>query len=330
MKWHIALFGILGLLLLSISFSSAITIDNYTADIHLAFGNAVVDTTITFVNKTTGTIVFPLPSDATKLSLYLDGKRVKPQREDNNLLIRLNNALNVRFNYLSDELVDNTNFLATFIMPENVTKAAITVILPEQAVLTQPLRESISSGSIFPKPTIATTDGQSLMFTWKERDLKKGDDISFFVDYSYASGIGWMIALLITLIGGGVISVLLWKHQKTKRNYEKQEKQHAATSVPEKTKETRELTALPVEKYLKEDEEQVVNILKQREGSCEQGTLRVITSFSKAKLSGLLKELEDRNVIMKEKRGKKNLVFLREQQMNNTEQYPARSSSEEQ
>ena len=59
------------------------------------------------------------------------------------------------------------------------------------------------------------------------------------------------------------------------------------------------------------DEEQIITILKNKEGSCEQGTLRVITGFSKATLSRLLSELETRNVIHKEKRGKKNLVFLK-------------------
>jgi uncharacterized membrane protein len=58
--------------------------------------------------------------------------------------------------------------------------------------------------------------------------------------------------------------------------------------------------------------------------------LRVITGFSKAKLSGLLKELEERNVVYKEKRGKKNLVFLREQEMNNPEPSPPQPGSDEQ
>jgi uncharacterized membrane protein len=55
-----------------------------------------------------------------------------------------------------------------------------------------------------------------------------------------------------------------------------------------------------------------VTILREREGKCEQGTLRVITGFSKAKLSGLLKELDERRIVHKEKRGKKNLVFLKD------------------
>jgi uncharacterized membrane protein len=65
------------------------------------------------------------------------------------------------------------------------------------------------------------------------------------------------------------------------------------------------------DKHLKDDERQIVNILKARESQCEQGTLRVVSGMPKSSLSRILKELEERNIIYKEKRGKKNMVFLR-------------------
>ena len=65
------------------------------------------------------------------------------------------------------------------------------------------------------------------------------------------------------------------------------------------------------DKHLKEEEKQIVNIMKAREGKCEQGTLRVVSGMPKSSLSRILKELEERNIISKEKRGKKNMVFLR-------------------
>jgi len=64
-------------------------------------------------------------------------------------------------------------------------------------------------------------------------------------------------------------------------------------------------------KYLKGDEKIIARILKDREGSCEQATLRLISGFSKAKLSRLLVDMEERGVIKKEKNGKKNIVFIR-------------------
>ncbi|PIN86955.1 hypothetical protein COV19_02055 [Candidatus Woesearchaeota archaeon CG10_big_fil_rev_8_21_14_0_10_44_13] len=85
-----------------------------------------------------------------------------------------------------------------------------------------------------------------------------------------------------------------------KENREDIEKEEKTFSVDE-----------DVDKYLKEDERAVVNILRQRGGICSQSTLRIAGNFSKATLSRLLVELEQRNIIKKEKRGKKNLVILR-------------------
>ncbi|HLC67224.1 MAG TPA: hypothetical protein VJK52_06320 [Candidatus Nanoarchaeia archaeon] len=71
--------------------------------------------------------------------------------------------------------------------------------------------------------------------------------------------------------------------------------------------------ALPaeVEKYLKEDERSVVRVLQLKGGSASQGTLRIATNYSKAKLSRILTELEQRGVIHKDRDGKRNLVSLR-------------------
>jgi len=66
-----------------------------------------------------------------------------------------------------------------------------------------------------------------------------------------------------------------------------------------------------VDKYLKEDEKTVISILRQRGGIVSQSTLRIAGNFSKATLSRILKELELRNIIKKEQRGKKNLVILK-------------------
>ncbi len=66
-----------------------------------------------------------------------------------------------------------------------------------------------------------------------------------------------------------------------------------------------------VDNHLKEEEKQVVNILKEREGRAEQGTLRVVSGLPKSSLSRILKELEERKIVHKEKRGKKNMVFLK-------------------
>lgn len=86
-----------------------------------------------------------------------------------------------------------------------------------------------------------------------------------------------------------------------------------AVVVPSKHTPEPKLAELPpeVEKYLKEDERIVLRVLQMKGGSASQGTLRVATNFSKAKLSRVLTELEQRGVVHKDKEGKKNLVSMR-------------------
>lgn len=66
-----------------------------------------------------------------------------------------------------------------------------------------------------------------------------------------------------------------------------------------------------IEKHLKEDERIVWNVLKLKNNSCSQGTLRVVTDFSKAKLSRTLTEMELRGIVYKQRIGRKNIVTLK-------------------
>lgn len=61
---------------------------------------------------------------------------------------------------------------------------------------------------------------------------------------------------------------------------------------------------------LKKDEKKIILAVKEQEG-ITQNTLALRTDFSKAKLSGLLKELEARKLIKKEPEGKTNKIFLK-------------------
>jgi DNA-binding transcriptional ArsR family regulator len=73
----------------------------------------------------------------------------------------------------------------------------------------------------------------------------------------------------------------------------------------------KEEKAADFERYLKEDERIVINVLKMKGNSCSQATLRVVTDFSKARLSRLLSELESRGIVTKVQDGRKNMVTLK-------------------
>ncbi|MBN1159991.1 MAG: hypothetical protein JXA43_02005 [Candidatus Diapherotrites archaeon] len=66
---------------------------------------------------------------------------------------------------------------------------------------------------------------------------------------------------------------------------------------------------LVVRKILKEDEAQVFDALIANEGISQSKLLGKI-DFSKAKLSQVLSDLENRNIVMKKKYGKENRVYI--------------------
>ncbi|MBW2996422.1 hypothetical protein KY332_03920 [Candidatus Woesearchaeota archaeon] len=286
-------------LILAANISYALDIDTYNADFNIFKNKVVVDTSIEFQTKVTGIYEFSLPKDYNALSVYVDGKQTPFDLEANNLKITLRGNSKISFNYVTEEFIDKTNFLLNMKFDYNINNLKIKLILPEGAALKKPIQEAdITSGSIYPNPTQATTDGRSLIFIWEKTDVKQGDDMSIFAQIQPKTNyLPWIFSIIaVILITAGLILILAKK--KTPPQPEIKEK------IIVKHEDL-------VEKHLKPDEEQIINVLKLKEGSCEQGTLRIATGFSKATLSRLLKELEDRKVIKKEKRGKKNLVFLR-------------------
>lgn len=127
------------------------------------------------------------------------------------------------------------------------------------------------------------------------------------------------VFIVLAVITFFLLRYLLAEQKKKKalkekvRGMDKDEAEYYKENIEEMEKSQKPTFSIDenVEKYLKEDEKIIVNILRQRDGICSQATLRIVGNFSKATLSRLLVELEQRNVIKKEKRGKKNLVILR-------------------
>lgn len=285
---------------------SARPYNSYTIDFTIVDRDVVVNTRLVFDIHESGLFYFPLPEDAHTIDLYIDNSAAEPAVENGQLNIALRASKEVGITYVTSEFLDNNNFLANFKAPDSIKELTMQVTLPEEASLRKPIREGqLTSGSIYPIPDLALTDGQSMIFVWKKDSLNKDDELSIFVQYKPAGPTIW------TLIWALVLLFLLyltynyikeWRFKQLLPKLKKKEK-HADKKEPKKE--------LDILKHLKEDEQQIIRILKQKEGKCEQGTLRVVTDFSKAHLSRLLMELEARHIIHKEKKGKKNLVYLK-------------------
>jgi len=278
--------------------------------------NVVVQSEFSFKEAAEGVLRAPVPGDASAIDAYVDGKKAEFKIVEGRIEISLVSAKKAEMSYVTEELIDKSNFLLNYPIANDIASLEIILVLPEEAVLKKPI-DSVA-GSIFPKPDRTSTDGRSMMFTWERSNLKEGDEVSIFAMYkTKVSYLPYVIVLLVLAFLGYIAYTRISFQNVLKKHAKKEAKEEPAGKEHEEPKKEQKLHEMPAEKkheileHLKEDEQQIVRVLRQRENQCEQGTLRIVTGFSKAHLSRLLCELESRKIIHKEKRGKKNLVFLK-------------------
>ena len=287
---------IFAVLFMAVGASSAYTLDSHVMKYDIVEDKIFVQALMNFTQKTSGSVVLPMPADAETVEIYLDSKKSNISSKG---IVDLETSIKeIRLSYLTQEYLDKSNFLLNFPIEHDTNSAKLVVVLPEEAVLRKPIKDG--SGSIFPKPDKSGTDGRSLIFIWEKENLKPGDEFSVFVMYKQKANFVPLIVLLVIVIAVLAYFGFYKKPKKVREIVIKEGKAH------EKKEEKEDII-----EHLKEDEQQIIRVLRQREGHCEQGTLRIVTGFSKAHLSRLLMELESRKVVFKEKRGKKNVVFLK-------------------
>jgi len=281
--------------------SEDISLSKHQINMYIAYNKVLVESRMLFSAKQTTNFSIELPYDARDITNKVDNFEYPAILDFNKLLFFLKENKYVMYSYITDELLEGDSFIASLDVPFDTEQMLIELELPEKAVLEKPMRNGAVSGSaVYPRPKALETDGRVIMVVWEFNDLKKGDELAFYVKFK--KPFRYFVHTIIAIIGVLVIILAVMYAV-----FRRKTKKPSPSIVVEQFKEEKD-----IEKHLKEDEEQIVNILKLKEGQCEQGTLRVATGFSKAKLSGLLKELEERKIIHKEKRGKKNLVFLKD------------------
>ena len=239
-------------------------------------------------------LILDLPDDAFDVKIWFDNITGSPSFLDEEARkVSVNRYLsNFVLEYSSRELLRGRFFVGGVKVPFNTTRLRINVKLSPDFVLEVPVKKGdFESASIYPVPKRIESDGQSLIFVWEFNNTKSGFSLPIIMilkkrmsSFVYLSLLGLSLVLVI-------LAVIVYSRRKPVI------KKVIVRKIDKITK------------HLKEDEEQILNILKQRGGSCEQGTLTVITGMSKSNLSRILKELEERRLIKKVKKGKKNIIF---------------------
>lgn len=268
-------------------------------DVYIAYNKVLVESKIVFSEPKTGNISVEIPFDARRIHSFMDNKEYPAVLDGNELILLMNNSKQAQFTYITEDLLEGNAFIANFVAPMDTELLRIELSLPEKATLDRPIQKGVVQGSsAYPAPKMLETDGRVIKVIWDFEEIKKGDDIPLYVRYK--KPITYRIPLML-IIAAAILMIASLAYLAFRRRHITQPKESRPARITDKG----------IESHLKEDEQQVINVLKLKEGSCEQGTLRIATGFSKSKLSTLLSELEQRKVIHKEKRGKKNLVFIK-------------------
>lgn len=199
--------------------------------------------------------------------------------------LRENFTINI--DYTFDSLVSNQDQIKTFRYTHPIYRPTkefkLRVKLPHGTGLAQ------ENGQASFSPTDGSTgsDGRRIYVEW-EKKPQLGETLSFRVDYEnlnagfdYAKVVAGVVLILIS---AGLI-YLLWRH----RNKEKLEKVYGDIS---------------------EDEKDVLELLRENDGEMLQKDVVNSSDYSKAKISGLVSELVDKEIVEKEKEGRSNKLKI--------------------
>lgn len=198
-------------------------------------------------------------------------------------------ALNIKFSASETirEIEDEIMFSADVKTPQDVEKMILKVVLEKGYILIEEPESSTTKIPYSPRDGNEGSDGRRIFIEWERKDVKRGEGIDVSVTYERmlprVEGnqnivflmIGLLILVIIMLVGiksGG--------------------KQDVDISI------------------LKENEKKVIDIIKERGGTCKQRAIVRETDFSKAKVSRLVKDLEERGLIKTEKEGRSKKIYL--------------------
>ncbi|MBW6461483.1 MAG: winged helix-turn-helix transcriptional regulator [DPANN group archaeon] len=179
------------------------------------------------------------------------------------------------FSYDYGMKIPTNNFSISFVLPTGTAmvkqNSGIAPYFPEGAVI----------GS--------TDDGRHITVTWSVDEPELGSDYSYKVFYEkvveiYANRWFYPVVAFLSILLV-LLSFMLFKFKKARKIK----------------------TVLSV---LHDSERKVIEILMANEGKCDQRQLVKETGFSKAKMSRMMLDLEERGLITKTRRGRTNIIEL--------------------
>ncbi len=188
--------------------------------------------------------------------------------------------------------VDNKyQFTMNYPVSLPIDQAYIIIKLPENGVLAgENVTESYSPGD-----GKILTDGKKIMVYWERSDLSLGESLQFSVIYDMPLTGGPLFNVIIVSLTMIIILVMVGITFYIKK------------SATKSVKNTVDI----VSSVLNEDEKKVTEIIKEHGGEVIQRNIVRETDFSKAKVSRIVKNLKDRNIVEVIPMGRKNKIKLK-------------------
>ncbi len=233
------------------------------------------------------TISLYLPEDATSISANLN------YSINNNILTTRGRSIEI--SYITKITLEKSKegyyFVDTPLFSFNVDEVKIKFMLKEG--------NFIEKDRVFPKPSGIETDGRQIVILWNLSSVKAGSDFPIFLTIhtpALSSNTLIIILAILAIILTASVAYLIYYFYSRKP----------------KVKIKKQRVKEDLDKYLVESEKAVLHELKRADrGELWQKQLQIATNFSKAKLSRVIRNLEQRNLIEKISFGNTNKIRLK-------------------
>lgn len=167
-----------------------------------------------------------------------------------------------------------------------------TRLVETQVVLPEGYGVVESDGAYTPGDAEVGSRGRRIFLQWSNSNVSIGDTVSYTVRYEQLDVLESLALRQLTVLLAVTVLVLAFLVVYVIRKY------------------GGEKTIASVFPVLKEDEKEVLRFIIDNEGEVEQRDIVENLDYSKAKISRLVSDLEDRSLVKKEKKGRVNVVEL--------------------
>ncbi|MFQ6009690.1 MAG: helix-turn-helix transcriptional regulator [Candidatus Aenigmatarchaeota archaeon] len=259
-------------------------------------GSVIHDTNITFINRPEY-FEYNILSPIENVSVYADDKKVScdiTTAAASKITCNLSEFKpeKMQIKYTARSLVKEIDkkiiFSSDYRVPLPTNNLYVKVNLPEGHVL---VKGNEDFAPCFPSDCLHASDGRKVIVIWNIHNVKIGDGLYVSATYENIGGVVTKTEMPVVLLAipfAAIIILILitWFIYKKKLGVK---------------------MVLPV---LKKDEKIIMEMLIGAKGYLNQKVLVKESGYSKAKISKILKSLEERGIVKLERIGRKNKVFL--------------------